>query len=178
VWRFVHHPYPSPILADQVQNVLANLLSAQQTPLALAGAGAVGGDQLQQMFASLLGVPMPATGFPASMPSATAPAMNCTPADAFNITGVPSPMSSMPADMTALTALILPWTAFLGMPDWMKLAVIGTILEYLRRTILGWWDSIKESFFLTLVLDCNDMSYGTLLPHPDSNGPSVLIHHP
>jgi hypothetical protein len=127
----------------------------------------MGGDQLQQLFAGFLGAQMPMSMFPpaptvtaAATAAAAAAAMNCTPIEVIHNATATSAFSTMPSDITALTAFILPWTAFLGMPDWMKLAVIGTILETSRRVLLGWWSQLKDSFFLNLVLDSNDESYG------------------
>lgn len=149
-------------MADQVQDLLHGLFQATQMSPPPAN---VGGDQLQQLFASFFGaqmpmsMPLPSAATAAAATATAATVANCT-TIAYNATAGNS-FSSMPTDITALSALILPWTAFLGMPDWMKLAVIGTILETCRRVVLSWYTQIKDSFFLNIVLDSDDDSFGT-----------------
>jgi hypothetical protein len=45
------------------------------------------------------------------------------------------------------------------LPDWMKLAILGTVLETSRRYLTTWYYQIKNSLFLTITFESNDTTY-------------------
>jgi chaperone BCS1 len=91
---------------------------------------------------------------------------NCTIPDSVNTTTLSSlsPLSSF-EDLTSLIQVFLPFTAFLNLPDWLKLAIIGTVLETARRYLFTAWYNIKDSFFLSVQFDGDDSSFGQSLLH-------------
>jgi mitochondrial chaperone BCS1 len=57
-------------------------------------------------------------------------------------------------------SMIISFAPFLkNLPDWMKLAILGTVLETCRRYLFSWYYALKESMFLTMVFDSNDSSF-------------------
>jgi hypothetical protein len=57
-------------------------------------------------------------------------------------------------------ALVFSFAPFLNtLPDWLKLAILGTVLETSRRYVTGWYYSAKDAMFLTIVFDSDDQSF-------------------
>lgn len=88
-----------------------------------------------------------------------------------NCTIPPSPISAAaPSESEALEDIMtflqvfVPFTAFLKLPDWLKLAVLGTVLETARRYLFSWWFKIKESCFISVHFDSEDSSYSAYDP--------------
>ena len=46
--------------------------------------------------------------------------------------------------------------------DWLKIIVLGGVIETCRRLFFGWWQSLKASFWVTARLDQYDMSYSKI----------------
>lgn len=63
-------------------------------------------------------------------------------------------------DIIALVQTFLPFIAFMKLPDWLKLAIVGAVLEGARRFILSWWLSFKKTCFISVHFDSQDSSYG------------------
>jgi hypothetical protein len=45
------------------------------------------------------------------------------------------------------------------LPDWLKLAIIGTVFETARRYLTGWYYSAKNAMFMTIVFNSQDPSF-------------------
>lgn len=68
--------------------------------------------------------------------------------------------SALPADLSSLFTLLF---SFGGVSDWLKLFVIGGVLETCRRAVFGTWRSLINQFYITAEFDEDDDSYGA--PH-------------
>jgi chaperone BCS1 len=75
--------------------------------------------------------------------------------DTANGTSTPSPFT-----LGSLLSLLLSLSA-LG--DWLKLIVLGGLLETCRRLLFSSYDKFIESFFITANFQEGDSSYGKLL---------------
>lgn len=80
---------------------------------------------------------------------------NVTVPDTANGTSTPSPFT-----LGSLLSLLLSLSA-LG--DWLKLIVLGGLLETCRRLLFSSYDKFIESFFITANFQEGDSSYGKLL---------------
>ena len=84
-------------------------------------------------------------------------AMNVTDAAQNGSSIAPLPLAtSGPALTTALLSMLLSYSA---LRDWLKLLIIGTVMETSRRLFLHLWQSIQESFWITACFDDDDESY-------------------
>ncbi|KAJ7182706.1 P-loop containing nucleoside triphosphate hydrolase protein [Mycena crocata] len=63
---------------------------------------------------------------------------------------------SIPSDLSSLLTLLL---SFSALRDWMKLAVLGGVIEMFRRFFFGGWQKIVNSFFITACFEDQDASY-------------------
>jgi len=65
------------------------------------------------------------------------------------------PTASFPAlnDLASLWALL---SSFGAIHDWIKLFLLGTVLETIRRFAGQIWSSFMESFFLTATFESDD----------------------
>lgn len=70
----------------------------------------------------------------------------------------PSSIPSIPSDLTSLLTLLF---SFGALRDWLKLIVIGGVLETCRRTILSVYESILDSFYIRASFDQEDDCYRT-----------------
>ncbi|KAJ7750454.1 P-loop containing nucleoside triphosphate hydrolase protein [Mycena maculata] len=96
--------------------------------------------QLLSGFATQLGGP--AANISASATSAEA-------------TATATPLT-MPTDLSSLLTLLL---SFSALRDWMKLAVLGGMIEICRRFVFGGYNKLINSFFITACFEEQDMSY-------------------
>ena len=71
----------------------------------------------------------------------------------YSLAGKPS--------IASLATVLLSFTRF---QDWLKLFLIGAIFELCRRVSFQAWDSIVDSFWITLDFEESDRSYGEYLP--------------
>ncbi|KAJ7217406.1 P-loop containing nucleoside triphosphate hydrolase protein [Mycena haematopus] len=62
----------------------------------------------------------------------------------------------MPTDLSSLFALL---ASFSALRDWMKLVVVGGVIEMCRRFFFGGYAKIVNSFYLTACFDEQDTSY-------------------
>jgi chaperone BCS1 len=83
---------------------------------------------------------------------------NVTVPDSANATSAPSPFNLGP-----LLSLLL---SFSALRDWLKLIVVGGLLETCRRVLFRSYDKFIESFFITANFQEDDSSYGKLSPLP------------
>lgn len=91
-----------------------------------------------------------------ALASSTA-AMNVTDTAHNGTSTVPLPLgTSGPALTTALLSMLLSYSA---LRDWLKLLIIGTVMETSRRLFLHLWQNIQESFWITACFDDDDESY-------------------
>ena len=84
-------------------------------------------------------------------------------------------LSSLPEDFTTITNTIADKpsiatlaTALLsltGIQDWLKLFLIGGVLETCRRTLLQAWQNILDSIWISVDFEDGDDSYGGSLLH-------------
>ncbi|KIM90394.1 hypothetical protein PILCRDRAFT_181783 [Piloderma croceum F 1598] len=77
---------------------------------------------------------------------------------AFNATS--SPSQSFPLLPSSLVTLFL---TFPALRDWLKLIVIGSILETCRRFFFSAWSSVVDSFFITAQFKEEDSSYDWMM---------------
>jgi chaperone BCS1 len=63
----------------------------------------------------------------------------------------------MPTDLSGLFALLL---SFSALRDWMKLAILGGLLEFFRRFAYMGYNKLVASFFIRAVFEDQDSSYG------------------
>lgn len=66
-----------------------------------------------------------------------------------------------PLGLSTLLSFLL---SFSAMQDWLKLIIIGGVIETCRRTCLRFWASFVESFWITACFDDRDMSYSEYTP--------------
>ena len=85
---------------------------------------------------------------------------NCTIPAAHNGTTTANSEFAALEDIMSFMQAFVPFAAFLKLPDWLKLAVLGTVLETARRYLLSAWSDIKDSFFLSVHFDSEDESFG------------------
>ncbi len=81
---------------------------------------------------------------------------NATASVAQNATAASSAPLASPLNLSTLISLLL---SFSALRDWLKLIVIGGVIETCRRTCLRLWSSFIESFWITASFDENDPSY-------------------
>ena len=67
-----------------------------------------------------------------------------------------NPSSSLPKD---LPSLVLFFFSLSALREWLKLLVVGSALEMMRRLVFYVYRKIYESFFITAVFEENDTSY-------------------
>jgi hypothetical protein len=48
--------------------------------------------------------------------------------------------------------------------DWLKLAILGTVLETSRRFLTSWYIQAKDALFLTVTFDSDDISFRASVP--------------
>ena len=77
---------------------------------------------------------------------------------AFNATS--SPSQSLPLLPSSLVTLFL---TFPALRDWLKLLVIGSILETCRRFFFSTWSSVIDSFYITAQFKEEDSSYDWMM---------------
>ncbi|OBZ73585.1 putative mitochondrial chaperone BCS1-B [Grifola frondosa] len=87
---------------------------------------------------------------------------NMSSSAATNATATPGPASvtNSPSDLSSLVTMLL---SFSAIRDWLKLLVLGSVLETCRRIIFGSWDSIVGTFWITAAFDGNDECYNWML---------------
>lgn len=66
-----------------------------------------------------------------------------------------------PLNLSTLISFLL---SFSAMQDWLKLLVIGGVIETCRRTCLRMWFSFVESFWITACFDERDACYSKSTP--------------
>ncbi len=69
--------------------------------------------------------------------------------------------SSSPLLPNDLPSLILFFFSFSALREWLKLLVVGSALEMLRRVVFYAYRKIYESFFITALFEDDDSSYGS-----------------
>ncbi|EIN05401.1 P-loop containing nucleoside triphosphate hydrolase protein [Punctularia strigosozonata HHB-11173 SS5] len=82
-------------------------------------------------------------------------------AQGTNATSPSSPAA--PQDLSGLLAALIPFAIFAKLPDWIKLAIIGSIIETCRRATSWIWSYITQNFNLTAHFDSTDRSYDWVL---------------
>lgn len=70
-----------------------------------------------------------------------------------------APVDALPF---ALSSLITMFLSFSALRDWLKLIVIGGLIESCRRMCFSLWSHVVESFWLSASFDEDDESYGKL----------------
>jgi chaperone BCS1 len=73
-----------------------------------------------------------------------------------NLTNITNSLVEKPSIATLATVLL----SFTGFQDWLKLFLIGGVLETCRRIVFQAWDSIVDSFWITVDFEEGDDSYG------------------
>lgn len=63
-------------------------------------------------------------------------------------------------DVLAWLKAYIPSDSFKRLPDWLKLAILGSILEAARRGVVFCWNFIQDACFLSVHFDGGDDSYG------------------
>ncbi len=80
-----------------------------------------------------------------------------------NTTLIPTPAtaSSLPwSDMSSLLTFIL---SFNGLSDWLKLFILGGLVESARRLVTTAYNSFLESFLITVHFEGDDVPYAWLM---------------
>jgi chaperone BCS1 len=67
---------------------------------------------------------------------------------------------AMPTSIPGLIALLF---SFSALRDWLKLIVIGSVIEYARRFAFSTWRTLVESFFITATFEEDDESYDWMM---------------
>lgn len=73
-----------------------------------------------------------------------------------NFTNIANTLAEKPSIATLTTALL----SFTGIQDWLKLFLIGGVLETCRRTVLQGWQSLLDSIWISVDFEEGDDSYG------------------
>jgi mitochondrial chaperone BCS1 len=83
---------------------------------------------------------------------------------ALNATATPQPQFQ-PSHLTfaSFPSLISLLLAFPGLRDWLKLIIIGSVLETCRRFYSSIWSSVVNSFFITAQFKEEDSSYDWIM---------------
>ena len=79
-----------------------------------------------------------------------------------NLTNITTTLTEKPSIATLATVLL----SSAGFQDWLKLFLIGGVFETCRRTVFQAWDSIVDSFWITVDFEEGDDSYGENLAPP------------
>lgn len=72
------------------------------------------------------------------------------------------PGPSFPTDILSLVTFLL---SFSALGDWVKLIVLGGVLETCRRLAFHFYYKVYNSFFITATFEEDDSSYGTKIQH-------------
>ncbi|KAJ7472309.1 hypothetical protein B0H11DRAFT_2195949 [Mycena galericulata] len=89
------------------------------------------------------------SGFASSTTNISASATSAT------ATATATPLT-MPTDISSLLTLLL---SFSALRDWMKLAILGGVIEMCRRFVFGGYHKFINSFFITACFEEQDASY-------------------
>jgi hypothetical protein len=73
-----------------------------------------------------------------------------------NFTNITNTLADRPSIATLATVLL----SFAGIQDWLKLFLIGGVLETCRRTALQAWQNLLDSIWITVDFEDGDDSYG------------------
>ena len=73
-----------------------------------------------------------------------------------NLTNITNTLAEKPSIATLATVLL----SFTGFQDWLKLLLIGGIFETCRRVFFQAWNSVVDSFWITVDFEQGDDSYG------------------
>ncbi|KAJ6598474.1 P-loop containing nucleoside triphosphate hydrolase protein [Mycena vulgaris] len=92
------------------------------------------------------------SGFTSQLDATANISANAT-AAAATATGTPL---AMPTDLSSLLTLLL---SFSALRDWMKLAILGGLIETCRRFVFGGYHKLINSFFITACFEDQDASY-------------------
>jgi mitochondrial chaperone BCS1 len=68
--------------------------------------------------------------------------------------------ATQPHDLSSLLASLVPFATFARLPDWIKLAIIGSIIEACRRSVSWILAYITAGFTITARFEDDDTSYG------------------
>ena len=66
-----------------------------------------------------------------------------------------------------ISSLITMLLSFSALRDWLKLFVIGGMIESCRRILLLGWKTVLESLWISATFDCDDDSYSKLCATSD-----------
>jgi hypothetical protein len=80
--------------------------------------------------------------------------------DVSNSVTSTTPPATQPHDLSSLLASLAPFALLARLPDWIKLAIIGSIIEACRRSVLWIIAYITAALTITARFEHNDISYG------------------
>ncbi|KIP02268.1 hypothetical protein PHLGIDRAFT_96183 [Phlebiopsis gigantea 11061_1 CR5-6] len=89
--------------------------------------------------------------------------LNQTLSDVAQNTTVANPTTPSPAKPLNIPALLSFLLSFSALQDWLKLIVIGGVIETCRRFGLKLWSSLVESFWITACFDERDTCYNWIM---------------
>ena len=82
--------------------------------------------------------------------------------NATNSTFSSSLPTSASAFNTTVSSLLSMFLSFSALRDWLKLIVVGGVIETIRRLCFSLWYFVIESIWVTASFDEDDSSYGEL----------------
>ncbi|KAI0927985.1 hypothetical protein AcV7_009314 [Taiwanofungus camphoratus] len=82
-------------------------------------------------------------------------------ASAANITSAPSATSfAVPSDISGFVSMLLSLSA---LREWLKLLMVGGLIEACRRVFFSSWESLQDRFWITASFDDADLCYNWIL---------------
>ncbi|KAK7686175.1 hypothetical protein QCA50_010395 [Cerrena zonata] len=78
-------------------------------------------------------------------------------------TSADAPATTINAAATGISSLLTMLLSFSALRDWLKLFVIGGLIETCRRLLFSAWAVVVESFWITATFDYDDDSYNWIM---------------
>ncbi|KAH9946492.1 P-loop containing nucleoside triphosphate hydrolase protein [Amylocystis lapponica] len=85
---------------------------------------------------------------------------NATPVHNDTVPSTSAGPSTVPSDLFSMLSMLLSLSA---LRDWLKLLLVGGVIETCRRFFFGSWESLVSSFWITVTFDEEDDSYDWIL---------------
>ena len=73
-----------------------------------------------------------------------------------------TPSATAATAAMGISSVITMLLSFSALRDWLKLFVIGGVIESCRRLLLLGWNTVLESLWISATFDCDDDSYSKL----------------
>ncbi|TFY66502.1 hypothetical protein EVG20_g4583 [Dentipellis fragilis] len=127
-----HHPYWIPLVPSPTSSNMATAAAMQLVPLLRPFLAALNNGTLENL---------------ANLTNGT---------DFSDLTGAVQQTTGFPTDITSLFKFIY---SFGALRDWLRLIVIGGVLEMCRRLYFHYYDAFVDSFFITADFESDDLTF-------------------